>query len=142
MSYLVHQRTKSPLNARGDTLKTLTAEDLKQDPGPQVSVSDEDGDECVAAESDEEIVDETLRQSPMKNSTSSKSRKVVVPEPLQLSYSEDEEHRPSPSTRNRASPAPLRAGGNARYFRRCSNLFSNIASKKLAARKAKDGGRK
>ncbi len=43
-------------------------------------MSDEDGDECVAAKSDEElqVVGETLRQSPMKNSTRSKSRKVVV----------------------------------------------------------------
>ncbi len=40
---------------------------------------DEDGDKCVAAESDEEIVDETLCQSPMKNRTRSKSWKVVVP---------------------------------------------------------------
>ncbi len=46
-------------------------EDLEQDPEPDVSVSDEDGDECVVAKSDEEIVDETLRQSPMKNGTRS-----------------------------------------------------------------------
>jgi hypothetical protein len=55
-------------------------------------VSDEDGDECIAAESDEVIMDETLHQSPMKNHTRSKSRKAVVPEPLLLSDSEDEEH--------------------------------------------------
>ncbi len=30
---------------------------MSDDPEPEVSVSDEDGDECVAAESDEEIVD-------------------------------------------------------------------------------------
>ncbi len=48
---------------------------------------DGDGDECVAAESDKDIasVDETLRQSSMKNLTRGKSRKAVVPEPLLLS---------------------------------------------------------
>ncbi len=88
--------SRDATDARGDALKTLTTEDLEQDPGPEVSVSDEDGDECVAAESDEENVDETLRQSPMKDSTRSKSQKVAVPEPLLLSNSEDEEHRPQP----------------------------------------------
>ncbi len=43
---------------------------------------DKDGDECSAAESDEEIVDETIPQSQMKNRTRSKSRKVIVPEAL------------------------------------------------------------
>ncbi len=37
-------------DARGDALETLSTEDLKQDPEPEVSLSDEDGDECVAAE--------------------------------------------------------------------------------------------
>ncbi len=53
-----------------------------QDPEPKVSVLDEDGGECVAPESDEEVVDEMLYQSLMKNSTFRKSRKIVVPEPL------------------------------------------------------------
>ena len=57
-------------------------EDLYQDLESEVGVSDEDGGECVAPESDEEIVDEMLCQSPMKNSTRSKSLKVIVPEPL------------------------------------------------------------
>ncbi len=68
---------------------------------------DEDGDECVAPESDEEVVDETLYQSPMKNHTMSKSRKVVVPEPLIPSDSKVEEHLPQQCKRNRASPAQL-----------------------------------
>ncbi len=78
------------MDTQGDALETLTMEDLEQDPEPEVSVLYENGDECVAAESDEEIVDETLRQKLMKNSTRSKSRKVIVPEPL--SESDDEEH--------------------------------------------------
>ena len=92
MSNLVHQKSKSPRNledARSDAIKTLTTEYLEQDPEQEVGASDEDGDEYVAAESDEEIVDETLRLSPMKNSTSSKSQKVVVPEPLLPTDSED-----------------------------------------------------
>ncbi len=127
-------------DTRGDALETLTT-DLEQDPEQEVSVSDEDGDECTTAELDEEIVDEKLCQSPMKNSTRNKSQKVVVPEPLLLSNSENEERRPQPRKFNRASPPPLRAGGHARYFRRGSNQFPVIASKKLAARKGKAVGR-
>ncbi len=41
------------------------------------SASDEDGVEFAAAESDEEIVHETLRQSPMKDSTRSKSQRYL-----------------------------------------------------------------
>ncbi len=116
-------------DAQGDALETLSTEDLEQDPGPEVSVSDEDGDECdaaecVAAESDDEIVDGALSQSPVKNHTKSRSRKVVVPAPLIPSDSEDEEHRPESCKRNCASPAPLRAGGKAKYVRRGSNQFS------------------
>ncbi len=68
----------------GNALDTLTTDYLKEDPEPEDCAPDEDGNECYAAESDEEIVDEILRQSPMKNSTRSKSRKVVVPEPLHV----------------------------------------------------------
>ncbi len=106
-----------------------------QNSEPEVSVSDEDGCECVAPESDKEVVDETLYQSPMKNHAMSKSRKVIVPEPLIPSDSEDKEHRSS------ASPAPLRAGGKAKYVRRGSNQFPVMYSKAFAARKAKAGGR-
>ncbi len=133
--------SRNATDSQGDALETLSTEDLKQDPEPEVSVSDEDGEGYVAAESHEEIVDEMLHQSLMKNHTRSKSRKVVVPAPLLLSDSEDEEHRPQPSKRNRASPAPLRAGGKAKYVRRGSNQFPVMSSKTFAARKAKARGR-
>ncbi len=116
-------------DARGDALDsdTLTAEYLEQDPEPEVGVSDEDGDECDAAESDKEIVgDRTLHQSPMKNLTRSKSQKVVVPEPLLPSDFEDEGPRPQPRKRNSASPASLSAGGHAIYFRRDSNQIHPV----------------
>ncbi len=113
MSYLVSLRSNSLVNpemhcpdatdTQGDALEPLSTEDLNKDPEPEVSVSDGDGGECVAPESDEEIVDETLYQSPMKNCTMSKSREVVVPEPLIPFDSEDEEHRPQLCKRNRAS---------------------------------------
>ncbi len=112
---------------------------MEQDPKPEVGTSDEDGDKCDAAEPDEEIVDKTLHQSQIKNSTRSKSR-VVVPEPLLPSDSEDKGPQQQPHKRNCASPAPLRAGGHARYFRRNSNQFPSISSKKLAVRKGKAGG--
>ena len=62
--------------------ETLKTEDLYPDLKSEVGVSDEDGSECIAPESDEQIVNKMLCQSPMKNSTRSKSRKVRVPEPL------------------------------------------------------------
>jgi hypothetical protein len=75
--------SRDATDARGNALDTLTMDYLKEDPEQEDSVLDEDVNECAAAESDEEILDETLHQSPIKNSTSlrSKSRKVVVPEP-------------------------------------------------------------
>ncbi len=48
------------MDARADALETLTIKDLEQDPEPEVSASDEDGDGRVAAESGEEIVNETV----------------------------------------------------------------------------------
>jgi hypothetical protein len=77
------------------------------------------------------------RYSPIKNRTRSKPWKAEVlvpasvPEPQLLSYSEDEKHRPQPSKRKRASPAPPGAGGHATYFRNSANQFPIIASKKL-----------
>ncbi len=56
MSYLVHQRSKSPRNQEMQRMhvvmhsKPLTTKDLEQDPEPEVSALDEDGDECVAAD--------------------------------------------------------------------------------------------
>ncbi len=44
-------------DTQGDALETLTTEDLNQDPGTEEGVSDEDGSECFAPESDGEIVD-------------------------------------------------------------------------------------
>ncbi len=80
-------------DARGNALDTLTTDYRKEDPETEDSAPDEDGNECTAAESDEEVVNERFHQSPIKYGTRSKSRqKVVVPEPLLLSDSEDEEH--------------------------------------------------
>ncbi len=80
------------------------------------SASDQGGDKCIAAESEDEIVDGTVPQSPMKNRTRIKSRKVVIPEALTCSDSEDELPRPQRRKSNHASPAPLRASGHAKNF--------------------------
>ena len=114
---------------------------LEQESENEDSASDNDSNECAAAESEDEIVDGTVPQSPMKNRTRIKSRKVVIPEALTCSDSEDELPRPQPRKHNRASPAPLKAGGHSKYFQRNSNRFSSIASKKLAQRKSTAGGR-
>ncbi len=96
----------------------LTMDDLanEQALGYDDSASDNDGDECTADDSDEEIVDKKIPPSPMKDHTRSKSRKVVLPEAQMCSDPEDEQARPQPRKGNRASPAPLRAGGHAKYF--------------------------
>ncbi len=65
---------------------------------------------------------------------------IVLPEPLMGFDSEDKQPSPQPRKRNRASPAPLRAGGHAKYFRRKSKQYLSIASKKLAANKSPAGG--
>ncbi len=77
-------------DARGNALDTLTTDYLEEDPEPEDSALNEDGYTCAAAESDEEIVNETLHQNLVKNSTRNKSQKVVVPEPLLPTDSEDE----------------------------------------------------
>ena len=89
----------------------------------------------MQAESEEEIVDETIRQSPTKMRTRSKSRKPVLPEPVICFDTKDDEY-PRQRKRTLAIATPLRAGGTSKYFRRNSNQFPSIASKKFAARKA------
>ncbi len=57
--------SRDATDAWGIALDTLTMDYLKEDPEPEESAPDEDGNEWAAAESDEEIVDETLHQSPI-----------------------------------------------------------------------------
>ncbi len=59
--------SRGATDTQGDAPETLHSEDLYQDLESEVGVSDENGGECAAPESDKEIVDETLCQSPMKN---------------------------------------------------------------------------
>ena len=104
--------------------------------------SDKDGDEYASVESECDIVDETVRPSPMKMRTRSKSRSsIVVPESIMCSDTENDERRPWQRKRNHAIAAPLRAGGTSKYFRRNSNQFPNIASKTLAACKSRAGNK-
>ena len=103
---------------QGDAQEDQTAEDST----PELETnsvdcsSDKEGDEHAAAESEDEIVDETIPPSPGKVRTRSKARKVIIPAPVMCSDSEDEEHRPRPRKRTNASPAPLRAGGTFNLF--------------------------
>ena len=101
------------------------------------SALDKDGDEYAAAEPEDDIVDETISPSPKKIRTRSNTQKVNFPDPAICSDPEDEEPRPRQRKRTHASATPLRAGGTAKYFRRNSNKFPIIASKKLAARKGR-----
>ena len=56
-------------NAQEDPIMNDSAPELES--GNEDSASDKDGDECATAESDDEIVDETVSPSPMKNHTRS-----------------------------------------------------------------------
>ena len=49
------------------------------------SASEKDGDGYAAAESEDELVFETISQSPLTNRTRSKSRKVMIPDTLMCS---------------------------------------------------------
>jgi hypothetical protein len=100
--------------------------------------SDKDGDEYAAAESEHAIVFETTPQSPMTNRTRSKSQKVIIPDTLMCSDSEDELPRPQPRKHIHSSPVPPSAGGHAKHF--LVRQFLSIASKKLTASKGSAGG--
>ncbi len=95
------------------------------------SASDKDGDGCAAAESDSEMMDETTKSSPMLHRMRITYRKVTLPVLSMCSDPEDELPRPQLRKRNRAGPAPLRAGGHAKYFRRNSSHVPSVASKGL-----------
>ena len=129
------------MDQQGDLQEDQIAEDStpELETDSEDSASDKEGDACAAAESEDEIVDETIPPSPGKIRTRSKSQKVIIPPPVMCSDSEDEEHRPRPRKRTHASPAPLRAGGTSKCFRRNLNQFPSIASKKLAARTGRAG---
>ena len=101
-------------DAQEDPITNVSVPELESE--NEDSASDKDGEECVAAESDDAIADETVSPSPMKNRARSRSQKVVIPDPLICSDSEDEISRPRPRKRIHASPAPLRAVGTSKYF--------------------------
>ena len=101
---------------------------------------DDDDKHCEAVESECSIVDETIRPSPLKMRTRSKTRpSFVIPDATICSDVEDDEPRPRQRKRNLAITTPLRAGGTAKYFRRNSTQFPSIASKTLTARKSRAG---
>jgi hypothetical protein len=97
--------------------------DARGDAQDEDSAPNKDSDEYAAAESEDEIVYQTVLQSSIKIRTRSKSRKVNIPEALMCSLRMNYLARSSAWHRVRihASQAPLRASGYARYFRRNSN---------------------
>ena len=72
--------------------------------------SDNDEQEHVHAESEDEIVDETIRPSPTKMRTRSKTRKLVISEAIICFDTEDDEPRPRQRKRTHVVGTPLRAG--------------------------------
>ena len=76
-------------NAQADQIAEDSTPELE--PDSQDSASDKDGDEYAAVESeDDDIVDETVRPSPMKMLTRSKTRQPVMPDPVMCSETEDD----------------------------------------------------
>ncbi len=53
--------SRDATDTQGNAPETLHTEDLYQDLESEVGMSDEDGGKCVAPESDEEIVDSSVR---------------------------------------------------------------------------------
>ncbi len=94
--------SENVMNVQGDAHDVLTMKEAYGD-----SAEDKEGNELAAAESGDDIVEEKIPPSPMKNRTRSKSRTVIVPEAPMCSDSEDELLCPLPSKRHPASPARL-----------------------------------
>ena len=107
----------------------------------RLSAMDSDIYDCAAAGLEDDTVEEAFGTNPMRNCTRSRSKKVVIPEPLMPSETENTESRPPCSKRNHASHCVLSASGHARYFHRNSNQFPDAASnlKWLKARRGRAG---
>ena len=58
--------------------------------GNEGSARNDAQDKHVAVEQEDDIVDETFDQRPVKNHTLSKSRKIMIPDPIKSSDSEDD----------------------------------------------------
>ena len=131
--------SRDEMDQQGDAQEHQYAEDSppRLESYSDDSASDNDGDEYAAVESEEEIVDETVRPSLMKMRTRSKTRQPVIPDSIICSDTEDEEPRPRQRKRNHTIATPLRAGATSKYFPRSSNRFPSVASKALAACKAR-----
>ena len=85
----------------------------------------------VYAESEQEIVDETIRPSPTKMRTRSKSRKPVLPEPIICSDTEDDESCLRQRKRTHAIATPLRAGGTSNFFAKTRIIFQVLQARNL-----------
>ena len=76
--------SRDVMDQRGDAQEDPITDDstpeLESD--SEDGASDKEGHECVAAKSDNDIVDETMPPSPMKNRTRSKAWKVPIPAPF------------------------------------------------------------
>ena len=130
------------MGRQGDAQEDQQAEEPNYELGPYSndSASDEDDNDGAAVESECSIVDETVRSSPMKMQTRSKTQpSYVIPDADICSDVEDDEPRPQQRKRNTANATMPRAGGTSKFFRRNSNQFTCVASKALAARKTRAG---
>ena len=135
------------MDQQGDAQEDQNVEESTQElkPYSDDSASDKDGDDVVAAEPEDDIVDETVTPGPKKMRTRSNTRKVYkIPESVICS------DRLTLRTRNLAHGSasvlmPTRPryerAVTPKYFSRNSNQLPSIASKKLAARKARAGSR-
>ena len=108
--------SRDVMDQQGDAQEDQIADDstpeLESD--SEDSASDKEGDECTAAESEDNIVDETVSPSPTKIRTRSKSRKVIIPAPVMCSNPEDGETSSAATQAYSCQSSPATGGW---YFR-------------------------
>ena len=87
----VHKALESRdvMDQQGDAQEDQTAKDStpELETDSEDGASDKEGDEHAAAESEDDIVEETVTPSPTKIRTRSKDRKVIIPAPVMCSDS-------------------------------------------------------
>jgi hypothetical protein len=94
--------------------------------------------ENQTTDQEDSIIDEMLNLSTVRDRTRSKSKKYVIPKPLILPESDDEQPRQSPHKKIQRGASVSRAGITAKFLRRNSNQFTSTASKKHNARRGRE----
>jgi hypothetical protein len=98
--------------------------------------------ENLTTDQEDSIIDETLNLITVRDSTRSKSKKLVIPTQYIPFDSDEEQPRPSSFKKSQPRASAPRTGVNAKFLSRNSNQFASTASKKLTGRRGRVGGSK